>query len=334
MDLMAVSLSLTGVLFIAGHNVVKRQSLLDGQLTPSEFLALSQGIASIFLVTMVWWEWSSTPFHLNQRVFWMAVSATAAVNLVVQYANARAAQLAEASLIAPIQALTPGLVTITALVLGERPTPQGIAGIGLIALGTYIHGRENATTLREYLQPFAFLRLPANFQELSLEAQQQALKNRTALRFAYSSAVAGSVALVFDGLLARNGNVALGMAVKQLMLTLFFGSAALLGLVRNNGHCQKGRIFQKWPLLLGAGVFLGLNEVLIGTAFRVAPVAYIGSLKRLSIIFVILLSWWFLREVKAKRRLFPALLVTGGAGLLATDGSMASIVRYFNTVLE
>ena len=333
MDAIAVSLSLTGVLFIASHNIVKRISLRDGQLTPSEFLAVSQGIAVLFLAAMILWEGFDAPSHFNSRIFWMAVFITAVINILIQYANARAAQLAEASLIAPIQALTPGLVTITALTLGEQPTLQGIAGIGLIALGTYIHGRENATTLREYLYPFAFLRLPANFKELPLIAQRQALSNRTALRFAYGSAVAGSVALVFDGLLARNGNVALGMMVKWLILTLFFGSAAIAGLFRNDVYSQKRKIFGKWRLLLGAEIFLGLNEVLIGTAFRVAPIAYIGSLKRLSIIFITLLSWWILREAKAKRRLFPALLVTGGAILLATDGSMARLVNYLDFVL-
>ena len=83
-----------------------------------------------------------------------------------------------------------------------------------------------------------------------------------------------------------------------------------------------------------AGIFMALNELFIGTAFRIAPIAYVGSLKRLSIVFTVLLSWWILGETRAKRRLGPAIVVTLGAILLATDGSMTRLINIFVTALR
>ena len=332
METLALILMVLGIFSIALHNTTQRWLLREKILSKTETLVAQHSISILFLLSAFWW-WNSwgTAFHSHTLLFWFSVMGTSIANIFIQNFNAKAKSLAEASLIAPIQAMTPGLVTVAALLIGEYPTKQGIAGIILIGLGVYIHSRENATTLREYLQPFQFLMLPANFSKLPAEKQNEAIKNRNALRWAYASAGMGTFGLLFDGLTARNGDIALGFGIQAIILTTTFlilysvvrkkETASLLPLgVRLKAHLL--------PILL-IGIFYGFHVVFIMTSFRLAPIAYIGSLKRLSIPLIIFLSWIILKEKKAVRRLWPASIVTFGALLLAFDGSMGRILDHF-----
>lgn len=82
------------------------------------------------------------------------------------------------------------------------------------------------------------------------------------------------------------------------------------------------------------GLGLAVGDGFAAAAFRLAPIAYVGALKRLAIVFGVLLSWVFLREERAKIRLMPATLVTGGAILLALDGTARVVVDWAETLFR
>lgn len=337
MQTIAVVLVLLGVLCMAGHAVTQRWVLREKVLGKGEVLILQNSIATLFLLSaMFWWHGMGTEAHsVNPRLFWIAVLGTTVFNVFIQYANAKSRELADASLSAPIQAMTPALVTIAALTLGEYPSLQGIIGIAFIAVGTYIHSREGARTFAEYLQPFYAMKLPTNLASLTQKEQQQARDDRTALLFAYGSAGAGTFGLIFDGLVARNGNVAEGFFFQLLLLTFVFSAMQVTSAKKEAVITPLSVRAKMYWLPIGAiGILYGLHVLFVMTAFRVAPIAYIGSMKRLSIMLIILLSWMFLGETKAKKRLWPAGIITLGAILLAFDGSIARLVDNANMLLQ
>lgn len=323
MTLLGIVLMLFGTICIACHAVTQRW-LLRKQVLSVRGVLITQHALSIpvLAAALVFWpdrSWIGFDFS---PIFWQAVVGTSLIGIFIQYASARSRELGEASLVAPVQAMTPGMVTVAALFLGERASLQGWLGIILIALGNYIHAREGARTLQDYLQPFRLLFLPPGFAALSKRQQERALIDRNALRWAYLSAVLGAFGLIFDGLVARNGNVALGYMAYSVML-----SAAYLVWRRPQGTTAEfGQLRQYWLPICLVGLFFALHILFVATSFRLAPVAYIGSLKRFSIILAVLLSWLVLGERKAKRRLFPAGMVALGSALLAFDPSIGRLM--------
>ena len=327
MELLAGGLMVGAAISFSFFAVWRRQLLNAKVLNVTSFVFASTATASAvaFLGVPLWNGLGGVPFRWRPEIFWFSVIGTVVVNHVIQYANAKASSLAEASLTAPIQALTPGLVTIAAWLpwVGETPTLQGVAGIALISICNYIHSREDATTLGEYLRPFTFLLLPANFSLVSEERQRETRKQTSGLRWAYLSAACGTIGLIFDGLLTRNGNPILGIACKWALVSAPFapgGSSELRALLPlKQRHAAL--------LVVTAGAALGFGELLTAFAFRFAPIASVGSLKRLTIPLTVLLAWWILSERKAKRRIWPALGVALGAALLALDGSIGVLIQ-------
>lgn len=321
---------LGSALGVAGHGVTRRWILREGVLAVTNFLVITQAVTvALLLFADFLLASSGIPFRSSQNLFWIALLVTVAVNLWIQYANARSSDLGEASLVGPVQSLTPGLVTIPALLLGEWPGQQGWAGIVMIVVGNFIHARAGEP-LREWWKIFALLRLPKGSDLMSPDEQEKAWKNTKALRWAYGSAVGGAVGLVFDGLMVRSGDVMLGITWKWLLVTT--GFVVLNSFAKNKKGGGKEEDKSRFSagariaVTLLCGLSLAFGDGLAAATFRLAPIAYVGSLKRLSIILGVLLSWVFLREEKAKIRLLPVTLVTVGAMLLALDGIATVVV--------
>lgn len=110
-------------------------------------------------------------------LFWVSVAGTTTVNAVILYVNMRAYKMADVSFTAPISAMTPGLVTMATLFLGEKPSVAGWIGIGMIMVGTYLHAREGAGW-REYFQPLFIWRAFGSLEGLSDEVKRKRLGNR------------------------------------------------------------------------------------------------------------------------------------------------------------
>lgn len=326
METIAIVLALSGVLAVSSRDVIQRLLLRDKTFSEKEILVFQWAFMAVVLASV--WLLSGNVFSSsssNSTMFWLGVILVTAANFFIQPALVRAKKLGEASLVAPVMALTPGLLTVAAIIfVSERPTWQGLVGIGLIMVGNYAHLREGAKTLKEWLLPFSWLFLPANHSSLLPEEQAKVLQNRSALRWAYLGAVLGTFGLIGEALTVRGGDLALGFAIQATALSICFS------LMSFGQGSQTTSFSIRWQehkkLLLAVGIFSVLHVVLMGLAFRLAPVAYIGSLKRLSIVVVVILSIFILKETKAKKRLWPAMIVTLGAMLLAFDGGIEHII--------
>lgn len=335
MEILALFLVGCGILCMSGHSTTQSWVLRKKLASKEAVLVLQHSISIPILVLALAINPDPGTGAGSSKVFWFAVVATSALGCIIQYANARARENADVSLTAPISGMTPGMVTAVALMLGEYPSVQGVAGIILIALGTYIHGQENAKTWGDYLRPLAYLFLPSNFSQLAESEREQLLRNREALRFAYLAASCGTFGLICDGLIARNGSVAVGFIVYSLILSTTF-LFLFLKKERTTRNVQAENTTS--PLakgLLGlTGIFFGLHILFVMTAFRLAPIAYVGSLKRLSIVSSILFAYVFLKEKKAMKRLLPAAIITAGAILLAFDPSAKQVMALVESKIK
>src|SRR5262249_23515114 len=149
------------------------------------------------------------------------------------------------------------------------------------------------------------------------------------IRWAYASAGCSTVGLLFDGVAARDGSVALGFTVELMALSLVYQ----LAMRRGTAYESKG-FGMRWVRNARFGFLYAMHVLLIFTAYRFAPIAYVGSLKRLSILTTVALGWWLLGEKKAGKRMFPALMITAGAVLLFFDPGSSTIVAHADDFLR
>lgn len=326
MQSLAIVLALIAVTGITAEALLRKYLLsrpvLFGKkmgFTEREMLVAKCGIAALasFLWLALfggWWNMLA-PVRPDAGIWWAALTLTTAANIFIQFANMRATRLAEVSFVAPISALTPGLVLLTAFLIGEHPGPFGMIGIPLIIAGTYVFVREGSP-LREYFTPLFVWLAFMSTEHLPLEERTK----RRALRWAYASAACGTVGLMGDGLVARHGDVllavALELSVLALSYTFFFPRTA-----RGEGDFAtlQMRIRANGGQLFTFGLSFAVPFVMLGIAFRLAPIAEIGSLKRLAIFLTVVGAGWLLKERVTSRRLFLAGIIVVGAVFVALD---------------
>jgi drug/metabolite transporter (DMT)-like permease len=313
-----------GVLFQSGHQILQKY-IYNKKTASMRQTLLAQNVAAALILFGVcaYQGLKDGPQSLipqNPLWFWSAVTTTTFASVYIQWANAKARQLADVSLTAPIAALTPGLLTITALLLGENPSLIGWVGIVTIALGTYWFGLgERAHSIKDLFRPFILLWLPSNFESLSSKEKERARNETYALRLAYGAAVFGTIGLISDALVVRSGSIALGFLVYSIVLVLIF-----LNLSRGDDVAVKRQSL----LQLGSLGFLWtMHIVVVFSMYAYAHIAYVGTLKRLSIVFVALGGYFLLNELNAKKRSIPILVISIGAILLGLDDSMQGVIK-------
>ena len=219
---------LAGTFFSAVHGIL--QTLLTKNrkvLTVRGVLLADNGIGFLFFLSAALW-WSpfmeylglgTTVVKPDPTIFWIAVAWTTFWNAaIIQYAHAKSRQAADATLVAPYMGMTPGLITGSMLLFKEIPSRIASTGIGILSLGTYIHGREQVpfrlSAWREWLKPFEILFrpiLPENYQLLDKEKQQEetekARKNQLGVRWMCLFAVTGTMGLLGDGIAPRHREI-------------------------------------------------------------------------------------------------------------------------------
>lgn len=320
-------LVILGTMVMAANNLIKRSALKDRRLSPLQGLIFSMGIGAVCLAFFYVINWgASKPQNLLPK-FWQAVFGGMSANLFIQFLNAKAASLdkGEASLTAPLQAMTPFLITMVALLLGEFPGPIGYAGIGCMICGSYVLLWEKEPKhWTDYFGPLRRLRLLFHLKHLTPEE-----KNKTiVVSLALTSALLGTVGLLFDGLFTRRSVDLQGLSLG--ILTLFVGLTtcyAIWYLIKPDSTIEQRKYFFrstldwqyfKWPFLWG--LCLSASWLLVSQGYYNNYVAYVGTMKRLNILFTVILGHFLLKEIEFKKRLWAAVLIIAGAILITADG--------------
>lgn len=334
MQSLALVLTIIAVVGMTAQSLLSKHLLNLKAFTEKELIVAKCSIAAVacflfYLFVGGWWN-SLAPEKTDLTMWWVALSITTAANIPIQFGNIRARRLADLSFVAPISAMTPGLVVLSALLIEEKPGILGIAGIVLIVVGTYVHAREGSP-LREYFTPLFFWLAFRKADSLP-PAEQKKLRG---LRWAYIVAGFSTVSLLGDGLVARHGDLILAVTIELAVLTIVY-VAALPTQAKDEGAFAEWNMRKKahgFKLAL-FGILFAVPFITLGVAFRLAPIAEIASLKRLAIVMTVIGGAWLLGERSGMRRTLLASVIVAGAIFIAFDPTPGVVLNSFDAYVR
>ncbi len=248
------------------------------------FRFLVGSVALAFLVTFLG-EW-----HIPQKIFWyylLGIVLPAEVLLAFLYV--RAFQYSPQSLVGPLFSFSIVLlIPIAYIFLGELPTLIGFLGIGSALTGSLILGWD--------------IRHPG-----VTHALRNIVKEKGSY-FMISAAIVASVAIVSTKALFHYAGPLLSAFYITTLLTLVYSPALFL--------YPFSRMYGRWPDFIGllaASVFERIFNY-IGLSLLLST--YFISIKRLSVVFDVLLGRIFFHEDHTVERMLGALFMIAGVILI------------------
>ncbi len=229
-------------------------------------------------------------------LFALGVLGSAVLNVVAHLASTQSLKLADASLVTPLLTFSPVFtLMISALFLGEIPSPRGLLGVGLVLAGAYWLNHEPG---QGWLAPWKALALKPGVALVLLAGLLWAITplfEKTAIQhtrpqspqFAAFIATALLVLLLTPFVIGRNGA----------------------------GLSQLSAYRREWLL---AGLIAGTAPILGYMAFSQGLVGYVTTLFRLSAAMTVLWGALILKEPGLRQRLPSSLVMVIGAILIAT----------------
>lgn len=255
-------------------------------------------------------------FDFPRGLFWPLL-ATSLLNIVIGFGSTRALKYGDVSLITPMSAAQPMIVIIPSmLILGEAPTFWGYIGLLLLAVGMYVFSFAEQVFLidpktkeKKPWEPPAYLRWMGKFARY-VAPWQMLLKN-TGVKIALLVACCGAVSINFDKQSALRSSAIFAPAA----ILLLIGMVGLIKILRT-GEWRK---LEKSHLtnLMTNPLVLVIILICYWMAFHYSLAAYVGALKRFSVVFVLVLSFFLLKEQGVKKRWPGAVIMAIGAAFLS-----------------
>jgi drug/metabolite transporter (DMT)-like permease len=241
---------------------------------------------------------------------WPYLITSALIEAAYMATLAAAYNLSDFSLVYPIaRGAAPAFLALWAvLLLGERPTALGAAGLALVVFGLMLVG-SNALLLRgspATTGPAGSGGNPGGGDRAGVRLAGVALALGTALLISIYSTLDGA-------------------AVKLTPATPY--TVVLLGLsgvfftpfaVRGKGWRKTLRVGRAhWRRVLAIGVLGLLAYTLALNAYAIAQVSYAGAIREVSIVFAALAGWKLLGEPMGRVRVIGSLVIFAGIVLIA-----------------
>lgn len=224
------------------------------------------------------------------RQFWFALFASGALNVAATILFMKAIQYEDLSLTIPMISFTPLFLLVTSpLIIGEIPSIIGLAGVILITIGAYvlnIHKHDH----KNYLAPIKSI-----------------FKDR-GTRLMLLVAFIWSFTSIFDKMGINNSSALFWVVVIHIFLTvtifpiMWYKNPNFLQVFKN-----------KTKKLAPFGVLNALKLSLQHIALSLALVPYVVSIKRMSILFSVLIGYFFFKDSHIKKRLIGAGIMLTGA---------------------
>jgi len=198
----------------------------------------------------------------------------------------------------PLLALTPGLVAVSGvLFINDTLTLFEWFGIFLMLIGTYI--LEIKKNSKNYFEPF------------------KGLFNSIKYLYVFSALILFTATSILDRLLLKDYNLPpyTFMAFQQLFYTVIF---TVVVLVKNRGITVSVKDITKktFYLIIIISVFTVIYRYTQIEATKLAPVALVLSVKRLSVLFATILGGKLFGEDNLIKRVIAALIILTGAAIL------------------
>jgi len=283
--------ALGGALCNAGYSFAIKRLLKEIDL---KLLVAGTNLTASILLLLFSWLHSFPPIG---QTFWSAAFATILINILATLLYFKALDSSDLSLVMPMLCFTPSFLIFTSyIILGEVPSLYGILGICLIvggSLGLTVHIQENPIK----------------------NSGENFLKTHKGIIYMIITAFLFSIAVNFDketvlqsDILFSSGFV-LGILGIIFFIWYFLEKKSVRGISKNA------------PSIIIAGVILSGEAITINAAFTLMLVPYVISVKRLSILFCILVGGIALQESDMKKRLIFGFIMVGGAILIILTSS-------------
>lgn len=230
--------------------------------------------------------------------FWWVVAVMVPLEITATLLYMQALRVSHLSLCIPFLAFTPVFMILTGqVILGEGLNRWGVLGVVAIAGGSYILSLG-----------FGGIGFWGPFRALARESGPRLMLG-VALIYSCTAALFKKAVLYSDP------------AFFGVFYPILLSGVMLTGypLVRRPG-APAIRSIWRWALILG--FFVALSIVSVAQGLALAPAAYVISVKRLSLLFSVILGGMWLKERPFLPRLLGAGLMTGGVILIALKGSL------------
>ena len=284
-------LGLTCALTLALADAATKRWLAD--YTAAELVMVRFGLTAILLLPLLLVEPPSAP----PIAFWYWMGAALPLEVLAEVLYVLAIRDSPLALTLPYLAFTPVLVTVSGyLLLGETVSAQGFLGILLVVVGAYVLNLEHARWLapRTWIAPLAAI-----------------VRERGSRYMLGVAVIYGVTSVLGKGAMQYVPGPGFGafyfalVGVATLLVFALWQPASLQTLT------------QPRPAHL---LVAGLMAVMILTHFMalaLVETAYMISVKRVSILFGILLGAMFFAERHLARNLLAGAMMVGGVALIA-----------------
>ncbi|PLW80305.1 hypothetical protein C0585_03230 [Candidatus Woesearchaeota archaeon] len=224
--------------------------------------------------------------------FIFAVFINSIIYLATGIMYVKAIKISEISLIAPILSFVPLFLLITSpLILGEFPNPISLIGVILIVAGTYII---NMNSKKDFMDPLT------------------SIFRHKGTRLVLFVTILWSFAANFDKMAIVNSNPFFYLVIVNLLQTIY-----LLPIIILSKKKISNKTNIKWILL--AGLFGTLMILSAMYAIQLTLVAYVVSVKRLSIILTVIVGSLLFKEHDLKKRSLGSVIMVIGAILIGLN---------------
>jgi drug/metabolite transporter (DMT)-like permease len=284
-------LALLSALALASADAATKYRLAD--YSAPEIVLVRFGLPAILLAPMLWYN----PLPPVPWVFWAWVTALVPLEVTAMLLYVCAIRDGPLALTLPYLAFTPALTTLTGLlVLGERVSAQGLAGILLVGVGAYLLNVEQARGGGRYdvMAPFRAI-----------------LRER-------GSRLMMMVAVIYS-LTSVMGKGALQYVPPQTFGPFYFVLLGLVSMGLFSAH-RPGIVRVLWRrpgahLLIG--IFMGIMVIAHFMAIARVEVAYMIAVKRTSLLFGILYGALLFGEERLGQHLLAGSFMVAGVALIA-----------------
>lgn len=229
------------------------------------------------------------------RTFYLIVAAMLPLEVAAMFFYMRSLKICDLSLCVPFLAFTPVFLIFTGwLILGEGLNRWGILGTLLIAGGSYLLGLGPGR--HGIWEPF------------------KALARETGARLMLATAAIYSVsAALFKLAILHSDPVFFGV-----LYPLTFTGLMLAGYPLSRERTLPALSRSGW--WLAVGFFYALSSLSLAKGVQLVPIAYLVSVKRLSLLLSVIMGGMWLRERPFLPRLLAAGLMCAGVALITLKG--------------
>lgn len=231
---------------------------------------------------------------LPAKQTWTLLAISVCVEVGYYFLLSQAYQDADFSLIYPLaRGTAPAWIALwSTLVLGEKLSRGGWAGLLVIIIGLVIVGSSGIIATREFIQ-------------------------RRAILLAFSIAFLISIYSVIDGAAVKQT-----AAFPYAIIIFFLVPAVTSPLVFHNYGWKK--LSQVWMMnktrLFAIGLLTSLAYLLALVAYSIAPIGYSGAIREVSVVFGAFAGWKILDEKMGGQRMIGSFIIFIGIVMIAVMG--------------